>query len=198
MSEHRELVEWYWPGNTKIPGEKPVPVPLWRPQIPQALVWNRTGASRPAATKLCTRRALWIWRSDVIGELLIFRFCSVLCVAENAGRMMWRDKITGGDQTSSRHVNVNFRPSLLNKCLSTDGLAYCIVKRTIQRPLVLCIYFCGYLTTLNLVVRIISCHHGRCIAKKDWFLVWQLTTLDRLQWFLCSEEKRGSVFVNGE
>jgi len=150
------------------------------------------------AAKLCLRRALWVRRSNVIGDLLTFCFCSVLCVAENAGRVMWRDKITRGDQTSSRHVNVNIRPSLLNKCLSTDGLAYCIVKRTIQRHFVLCISFCSYLTTLNLVVRIISCHHGRCIAKEAWFLVWQLTTLDRLQWFLYSEEKRGSVFVDGE
>jgi len=190
-------------GTLKYPEKTPFLLPLWRQKIPQVLIWDRTGTSRPTsvmalpAAKSCLARSLWVRRSDVIGDILTFCFCSVFCVAENAGRVI-RDKITGGDQTNSRHVNVNFRPSLLNKCLSTDGLAYCIVKPTIQRHFVFCISFCGYLTTLNLVVRIISYHHGRCIAKEDWFIVWQLMTLDRLQWFLYSEKKRVSVFVNGE
>jgi hypothetical protein len=30
-------VEWYWQGKTEVLGEKPVPVPLYTPQIPHRL-----------------------------------------------------------------------------------------------------------------------------------------------------------------
>jgi hypothetical protein len=38
-------VEWNWQGKTEVRREKPVPVPLCPPQIPQELTQNRTRAS---------------------------------------------------------------------------------------------------------------------------------------------------------
>jgi hypothetical protein len=38
-------VEWNWQGKTEILGEKPLPVPLCRPQIPHGLTRDRTRSS---------------------------------------------------------------------------------------------------------------------------------------------------------
>jgi hypothetical protein len=38
-------VEWNWQGKTEVLGEKPVPVPLYPPQIPHGSMRNRSRAS---------------------------------------------------------------------------------------------------------------------------------------------------------
>jgi hypothetical protein len=42
LNEQEALVERYWQGTTEAPGNKPVPVSLCSPKIPQGLAWNRT------------------------------------------------------------------------------------------------------------------------------------------------------------
>ena len=38
------LLEWYWMGETDVPGENPVSVPPYLPQIPQGFTWDWTRA----------------------------------------------------------------------------------------------------------------------------------------------------------
>jgi hypothetical protein len=50
----RAMVEWYWQGKTEL-GEKPVPVPLYPPQIPHGLTRARTRAPAVRGRWLKTR-----------------------------------------------------------------------------------------------------------------------------------------------
>jgi hypothetical protein len=45
-------VEWSWQGKIEVLGEKPVPVPLWPPQIRHGLSWDRTQASAVRGRRL--------------------------------------------------------------------------------------------------------------------------------------------------
>ena len=42
MNEHGAMVEWYWQGKIEVLGEKPVPVLVCTPQIPNVHAWDRT------------------------------------------------------------------------------------------------------------------------------------------------------------
>jgi hypothetical protein len=50
----RATVEWYWQGKTEELVEKPVPVPLFPPQIPYGLTRARTRASAVRGRRLTT------------------------------------------------------------------------------------------------------------------------------------------------
>jgi hypothetical protein len=45
-------VEWSWQGKTEVLGEKPVPVPLFPPQIPHGLTRDQTRASAVGGRRL--------------------------------------------------------------------------------------------------------------------------------------------------
>jgi hypothetical protein len=67
----RATVEWYWQGKTEELGEKPVPVPLCPPQIPNGLNRARTRASAVRGRRLTTwatarpLRMITFWREFV-------------------------------------------------------------------------------------------------------------------------------------
>lgn len=50
--EYRELVELYWQGKAKIPGEKHVPVPLYPTRLSHRLNWNGTRDSAGQKTEV--------------------------------------------------------------------------------------------------------------------------------------------------
>jgi hypothetical protein len=50
----RATAKWYWQGKTEELGEKPVPVPLYPPQIPHGLTRARTLSSAVRGRRLAT------------------------------------------------------------------------------------------------------------------------------------------------
>jgi len=71
MNECGVMVEWYWQGNTEVPGEKPVIVPLSPPQMPHWLVsgWTRVWVTH---TALLMSWNLPVFDNVSIGKYLIF------------------------------------------------------------------------------------------------------------------------------
>jgi len=68
----RATVEWYWQGKTEELGEKPVPVPLWPPQIPHGMTLGANPGlrcERPATNRLSYGIAWLFVRWDIFCDM---------------------------------------------------------------------------------------------------------------------------------
>ena len=51
--EYRALVESYWQGKIEVPGEKPVSLPLWQPQISLFQEWQHVEERYSLESRKC-------------------------------------------------------------------------------------------------------------------------------------------------